>query len=161
MRETVIPDRPFVLFLIGMRVNQPWRVGQWWPVFRAMPRMLKELRDQPDLGLLGMETWFGRTTLMVQYWRDHESLQAYATGRDREHLPAWRDFNRRISGNGAVGIWHETYMVEPGRFEGIYGDMPPFGLGKVLPRLEATGEIAQAPGRLAASLAAAAGARSA
>lgn len=30
-----------VVFLIGMRVNRPWMVAQWWPVFTAMPKMLR------------------------------------------------------------------------------------------------------------------------
>jgi L-ascorbate metabolism protein UlaG (beta-lactamase superfamily) len=30
-----------VLFLIGMRFNQPWKVHQWLPVVRSMGRMQK------------------------------------------------------------------------------------------------------------------------
>ena len=55
---------------------------------------------------------------------------AYASQRDAAHLPAWRDFNRRIGSDGTVGIWHETYAVRPGSYETIYNNMPPFGLGK-------------------------------
>jgi hypothetical protein len=29
-----------------------------------------------------------------------------------------------------VGVWHETYAVEPGRYEALYGSMPLFGLAK-------------------------------
>ena len=29
-----------------------------------------------------------------------------------------------------TGIWHESYLVRAGQYEAIYGDMPPFGLGK-------------------------------
>ncbi len=29
-----------------------------------------------------------------------------------------------------MGIWHETYVVPEGSYESIYGDMPPYGLGK-------------------------------
>ena len=28
----------FVVFMIGMRINRPWRVWSWLPVFLAMPR---------------------------------------------------------------------------------------------------------------------------
>ncbi len=31
------------VFLIGMRINSFVRVRGWWPVFRAMPAMLREL----------------------------------------------------------------------------------------------------------------------
>jgi hypothetical protein len=35
-----MPD-DFVVFLIGMRLNRPWKVHKWFPVFLAMPRMLR------------------------------------------------------------------------------------------------------------------------
>jgi hypothetical protein len=46
-------DGEFVVFLIGLRINKPWKVHKWLPVFFAMPQMLKELRDDPDSGFLG------------------------------------------------------------------------------------------------------------
>ncbi len=121
----------FVVFLIGMRVNRIWACHRWFPVAIAMPRMLAELRRKPELGMLGGEMWGGRTTLMVQYWRSVEDLLAYAKNRDAEHLPAWRAFNRAVGNSMDVGIWHETYIAGPGRYENIYTNMPPFGLGKV------------------------------
>ena len=131
-RLTAKFDEKFVVFLIGMRVNQPLKVHKWWPVATAMPRMIKELSRRPELGFLHAEMWFGRTTLMVQYWRSVEHLLHYAKDREAEHLPAWRAFNQRGRGtDAAVGIWHETYLVSPGTYENIYVDMPPFGLGKV------------------------------
>ena len=42
-----------VVFLIGMRINKPWRPDLWLPVFSAMPRMLAELSRDPDSGLMG------------------------------------------------------------------------------------------------------------
>ena len=87
-------DGSFVVFLIGMRINVPWKVHKWWPVARAMPRMLEELRRRPELGMLGGEMWGGRTTILLQYWRSTEHLFAYAKARDAQHLPAWREFNR-------------------------------------------------------------------
>jgi hypothetical protein len=53
----------FVVFLIGMRIDVPWKVHKWWPVARAMPRMLRELEQRPELGMLGGEMWGGRTTI--------------------------------------------------------------------------------------------------
>jgi fumigallin biosynthesis monooxygenase-like protein len=43
----------FVVFLIGMRLNRPWKVHRWWPVYVAMPRMLRELSRDRERGLLG------------------------------------------------------------------------------------------------------------
>jgi hypothetical protein len=39
-RMTARIDGDFVVFLIGMRINKPWRPGRWLPVASAMPRML-------------------------------------------------------------------------------------------------------------------------
>ena len=118
----------FVVFLIGMRINKPWKVHQWWPVFIAMPRMLKELKAVgPGSGFLGHTPI--RPTMMAQYWRAFDQLEAYARSRDASHWPAWVAFNKRIKGaRGDVGIWHETYMVRAGEYECVYSGMPPFGL---------------------------------
>jgi hypothetical protein len=149
-RMTATLDGDFVVFLIGMRVNQPWKIHKWAPVATAMPRMLRELYAHPDLGLLHHEMWFARTFLMVQYWRSMDQLMAYAKNKDSEHLPAWRDFHRRIGFDGSVGIWHETYAVGPGRFETVYANMPPFGLAKAGTLIPARGVREGAAGRLAA-----------
>lgn len=116
-----------VVFLIGMRLNDWWRVDKWGPVFTAMPRMLRHLEAR-DTGLLGWHVWPGRTVLVVQYWRSIEELQAFATDQTAPHAPAWRAFNRHIGRDGSVGIWHETYQVGPGSAEAFYGNMPVFGL---------------------------------
>ena len=68
---------------------------------------------------------------MVQYWRSREALYGYAKMRDAEHLPAWRNFNRRIGTGGDVGVWHETYEVPRSGIDSVYVNMPAFGLGKV------------------------------
>ena len=120
----------FVVFLIGMRINQPLLIHKWLPVARAMPRMLAELYRQPELGFIHAELWSSRTTIMVQYWRSVGQLLAYATNKQAEHLPAWRSFNRAIGGNESVGLWHETYVASPGTYENVYVNMPVFGLGK-------------------------------
>ncbi len=36
----------------------------------------------------------------------------------------------RLGTSDRTGIWHETYLVRAGEYEAIYGNMPPFGLGK-------------------------------
>jgi hypothetical protein len=120
----------FVVFLIGMRINQPWKIHKWMPVAAAMPRMLRELGRQPERGFVHAEMWFSRTIVLVQYWRSMDQLLAYAKDRNAAHLPAWRDFNRAVGTDGSVGIWHETYKVAAGDYENIYVNMPLFGLGK-------------------------------
>jgi hypothetical protein len=95
-----------------------------------MPKMIKELYSNKELGLLHHEMWFGRTVILIQYWRSKEQLLAYAKNKDAQHLPAWKAFNKSIGSSGDVGIWHETYQATNGTYENIYVNMPAFGLGK-------------------------------
>jgi len=129
-RLTAEMDDDFVVFLIGTRINKPWKIHKWLPVVLAMPRMIKELMTTPDSGLLSYEMWFGRTIILVQYWRSTEQLLAYAANKNAAHLPAWKAFNQSVGTGGDVGIWHETYKVSPGSYENVYANMPAFGLGK-------------------------------
>ena len=136
----------FVVFIIGFRINQLWRVRAWLPVFLAMPRMLRELAKQPELGLLGGQT-AGLT--IIQYWRSTEHLNAYAQSRSGEHLPAWKAFNQKAhKAAGAVGIWHETYRVAAGQYEAVYVDMPRHGLGTAGRLVPASGRRETAAGRM-------------
>src|SRR4051794_36253858 len=138
-RMTSAADGEVVVFLIGMRVNRWWKPWQWLRTALAMPRMLRELAAHPELGLLSSEAWFGRTTILVSYWKSLDHLLAYAKLRGAEHLPAWRAFNKQVAPNGDVGIWHETYRVPAGSFETVYLNMPAFGLGKAAGLREARG----------------------
>jgi hypothetical protein len=116
-------DGEAVVFLIGMRINKPWKIHKWLPVAMAMPKMLKELEQHPELGFLGAHTWFSRTVIVLQYWRSLDHLYAYAKNRDLAHLPAWAAFNRAVGKNGDVGVWHETYRTRAGDYETIYVNM--------------------------------------
>ena len=117
-------DGEFVLFLIGARINKPWKVWQWLPVVQAMPRMLIELGKQPELGLLHARTHFGlRNVMVVQYWRSFDALEAYATSRNAAHLPAWQAFNKSVGSNAICqktergGIVYDGVVPEsPQRF---------------------------------------------
>ena len=147
-RLTATLDGDFVVFLIGVRINRPWKVHKWWPVTQAMPRMIKELERQPELGFMHAEMWFSRTTIMVQYWRSMDQLLAYAKNKSAEHLPAWRAFNQSVGTDGSVGIWHETYAASAGSYENVYVNMPAFGLGKAGTLQPAAGGRQSAAGRL-------------
>jgi len=129
-RMTAETEGDYVVFLIGMRINKWWKVHKWLPVALAMPKMLRELYQNSELGFVHAEQWFGRTTIMVQYWKSYEDLEAYAKGKTFKHLPAWKAFNQKIGQNGDVGIWHETYLIDSNKSESIYAGMPRFGLAK-------------------------------
>jgi hypothetical protein len=136
----------FVVFLIGARINAPWKVVQLAWFLPLMGRMIRELEARPDSGLLGVEP-MGLTS-MVQYWRSLDQLMAYARARDSIHFPAWVEFNKRIGSNGDIGIWHETYCVRSGEYECIYNNMPAYGLARVTQMRDAGGSQQTARGRL-------------
>jgi hypothetical protein len=151
-RVTAEIEGDFVVFLIGMRINKPWKIHQWLPAFLAMPRMLKELAAHPESGFLGH---IASLTVIVQYWRSFDHLEAYARNRDQAHWPAWIAFNKRVGNSrGDVGIWHETYQVRAGEYETVYSGMPPFGLGKAGTLLASSGARESARGRLGGAAAA-------
>lgn len=120
-----------------------------------MQRMIKELQADPASGFLGAMSYTGNPTLSVQYWRSMEQLHAYARKPKGTHAAAWGRFNRYLAeaarglhSDGGVGIWHEAYLVKDGNYEGIYGDMPPFGLGRFTELKPCKGMRATAAGRL-------------
>jgi hypothetical protein len=133
-------DEPFVVFIIGIRVNRPLQFRKWIPTAQAMGPMLRELYQNPSKGFLGAETfiyWPGVT--LVQYWRSFEDLERFASNPSDPHLPAWQRFNRTVGSDGSVGIFHETYLVERGNYEAIYSNMPVFGLAKATEHVRAIG----------------------
>ncbi|TPV92909.1 MAG: DUF4188 domain-containing protein [Myxococcales bacterium FL481] len=148
-RMTVAADRDLVVFLIGARANRWWHLPVVLGTARAMGRMLRELSHDPQSGLLGFESFVGRTIYFVQYWRSAEDLYRYAHRRDKAHVPAWRKWAQSWAKTRAMGIWHETYVVPRGNYECIYHHMPPFGLGRVGELVPATGALHTAAGRMA------------
>lgn len=139
-RVTADLDEEIVLFLIGMRINRPWKIRQWWPMFTAMRRMLKRLEQEPALGLLEAKGYAALPDLMVvQYWESFDKLEAWARDPDLPHHPAWKAYKQAVAGTGDAGIWHETYVVRPGTAESVYENMPSHGLGAAVGLTEATG----------------------
>lgn len=148
-RYTAQIDGPFVVFLIGMRVNKLWAVHKWVPVAQAMGPMLRQLMAQPDLGLLHAQpVFYWRGVALVQYWRSFDHLEAFARSPAATHLDAWRRFNRAVGADGSVGIWHETYAVQAGQSECLYGNMPRFGLARAAEHVPAVGARNTARGRM-------------
>ena len=149
-RYTAATDKPFVVFIIGMRVNQWWALHKWIPTALAMGPMLRTLyAHQQEKGFLAAQPFlYGRGVALVQYWRSFEDLERFARSKDDSHLKAWQRFNKAIGGDGSVGIFHETYQVQPGEYEAIYGNMPVFGLASAVEHTRIAGRRETARGRL-------------
>lgn len=153
--EAVTARRPgeFVVVLLGIRLNRWWSLGHWRWARRSMRDLFEDLASDPSWGLLGYQEWRGRGFLTtVQYWRSFEDLVRWSRLPKGKHRSVWTEYTRRIAADGAVGIWHETYVVGPGRYETVYTNMPPTGLGRVAPRETAIKRLGTAAGRLASTL---------
>lgn len=155
-RFTAQHDGPMVVFLIGMRVNNWLRWREWLPVASAMGPMQDYLRRYPESGFLGANGPFFspnfREIVTVQYWRSTEDLERFARQDPHLHPEAWRRFFRQSFKGGAVGIWHETYRVEAGAFESVYGNMPPYGLARATEAVPVRGRLESMRGRLGGAL---------
>ncbi len=141
-RRTHGYDGPLAVFLIGVRIHQPWRLRTIGAAVTAMPRMIIELErnraaaargEDDDLGYLGSRTVVDLTGVtVIQWWRSTEDIYAYANSARHEHRGAWLDFYRAAAtAPEAVTIWHETYAVAPGGAESVYAGPRPFGLANI------------------------------
>ena len=147
-RMTAEIEGDFVVFMIGMRINNFWKIHKWLPVAMAMPKMLKEIATKPEIGCLGFQVFGGMPPMIVQYWRSFEHLEAFSRSADSTHYPEWVKFNTRLRGNHDVGIWHETYKVSAGNYECIYNNIPLMGLAKASKAIPITGRKETAKGRI-------------
>jgi hypothetical protein len=135
-----------VVIYLGMRVNA-------WTGLKTLlgfgPKISKSVAERPD-GLLLHENFllslFPPHAGMRQYWRDFESLEAWA--RSQPHREWWRNFLRD---SGGTGFWHETYFIRGG-IEAIYDDMAaPVGMMRFAPLEQAHGPMFSARTRLGLS----------
>jgi hypothetical protein len=148
-RYTAQTEKPVVIFLIGMRINRLRALGRWFPAFTAMPKMLSSLRSDPGKGFLGGRTFlYWRGVVMVQYWSSFEDLERFARAESEPHIGAWRRFNKAVGSDGSVGVWHETYLVQPQEQESVYVNMPEFGLAEATAHVPAAGRRETARMRL-------------
>ncbi|HEY6539504.1 MAG TPA: DUF4188 domain-containing protein [Ktedonobacteraceae bacterium] len=148
-RFTAQTGEPFVVFIIGMRVNKFFAFRKWIATAMAMGPMIRTLYQHPEKGFLGAQTliaWRGITT--IQYWRSFEDLEKFARDKDDPHLESWRKFNKTIGSDGSVGIFHETFLVDAGKYEALYGNMPVFGLAAATKHVPAVGKRETARRRL-------------
>lgn len=109
------PD--LVVIYLGMRVNT---LAGLKTLFGFGPQISRAVAASPD-GLLLHETMlyslFPPHLGMRQYWRDFDSLEAWA--RSEPHRLWWKQF---LHDAGGTGFWHESYFMGGG-MEAVYDDM--------------------------------------
>lgn len=148
-RFAAYADSPFVVFMVGVTIHRLLAVRQWLPVVRAMPPMLRELAAHPERGMMSGRLFVSLPTIMVvQYWRSFDALEAFARDPNYRHLPAWRRFNEAVGKSRIVGVFHETYLIQPDAYEAVYVNMDRFGLAQAVEHVPAAGKRLTARRRL-------------
>ena len=124
-------NEPVVVFLVGGHSTNLLAVRHWFWIARTFIAMLRCLSGHPHAGYLGGHTLFRLFTFSVvlqSYWRSVDDLERFAHAKDEPHLQPWSQCVERVATNAALSIWHETYLIEPGKHEGVPRGMFPFGL---------------------------------
>lgn len=131
-----------VVIYLGMKVRAPRGL---LTLLRFEPRISRAVSGDPA-GLLRHEfliySIFPPHLGMRQYWRDFESLEAWA--RSLPHKGWWQEF---VRDTGGTGFWHEAYCMEGG-MEAVYLDMDPLGFLSFAEGEEARGSMFSSRRRL-------------
>jgi hypothetical protein len=105
---------------------------------RGMKHMLDYLVAHPEKGLLAYEMGSlqscspGGPSIIL---RRSPGVRTILTWRSGASTGA------ELEGSSRTGIWHETYLVQAGQYEAVYGNMPPHGLckaGRLVPASESS-----------------------
>jgi len=131
-----------VVIYLGMRVNALTGLRT---LLGFGPRIRNAVDAKPD-GLLLHENLVMSLAPphlgMRQYWRDFESLEAWA--HSEPHRAWWRQFLRD---SGGTGFWHEAYFMRGG-MEAVYDDVVrDLGFLRFAPIKPAEGAMFTARGR--------------
>lgn len=140
----------FLVFVVELRIHQWWRFGKWYPTVIDMGRMLTELMQKPEFGLLHFEYWFAfRRQLFLMYWRSYEHMHDWVLDKDATHIAGWKKLNQLMKDHpNVLGFWHESYVIQPYQYEAFYRNVPTVGLGKAGSLTPLTGRATTAAARL-------------
>lgn len=126
------PD--LVIMYLGLSLRSPRGIPT---ILRFMSRIRGAVKERPDGLLLHEPVVFPPFQVgMRQYWRDFDSLEAWA--RAAPHRDWWKEYLRNTKG---TGLWHETYFMQGG-VEAIYDNVPSAtGLTRFAPVVPAEGSL--------------------
>ncbi len=134
-----LSDYPgLVVIFLGISVDGP---GGEETVERLGPQIQASVEEEPDGLLLHEEVVFPNKDRphfgMRQYWRDFDSLEAWA--RSLPHKAWWTDYLRD---RGGTSFWHETYFREGG-IESVFVDVDDgsIGLNRFAPMVPSDGPM--------------------
>ncbi|MDX1414974.1 MAG: DUF4188 domain-containing protein [Candidatus Promineifilaceae bacterium] len=123
-------DGEFLVFIIELQVHKLWQFWRWYPVVQAMTKMIVELLENKEYGLLHYEYRFSfRRQFILMYWRSYEHMHDWALNKNAAHIEGWRMLNKLVKEHpNLIGFWHESYVVS--QYESFYRNVPAVGLGQ-------------------------------
>ncbi|KAE8332496.1 hypothetical protein BDV39DRAFT_216604 [Aspergillus sergii] len=132
-----IASESIVVFHLGARSNHP--LGLLAPCFSELNSrviaMNREMNSDPvKYGLLGTSTWgkqddsAGNEVMAIYYLRDYDALHRFAHG--SVHVEGMRWWTQIVKDHPHIAIYHETYLVPKGKWENIYINSKPTGMGE-------------------------------
>ena len=149
-RVTASIEGDFVVFLIGMRVNQALEGLEVAAGVRRDAADAAELEASPESGFLGAGRYVGspRRPMVVQYWRSFEHLERLRAQQGRRALAGLGRSSTSASGRAATwASGTRPTWCPPASYDSVYNNMPPIGLGAVTELIPAAGRNASAAGR--------------
>ncbi|KAJ5723061.1 hypothetical protein N7488_001096 [Penicillium malachiteum] len=137
-------EQPIVVIKLAMRSNHPLGVLHRHVriVGKMFDRMMDELDNNSDhyeyLGAnryIANERATSNEIMILAYFRSYEGLHKFSHAPDGVHREAWNYWNKEIMGKGKTeegrmfGINHEVFQAPAQRWESIYANYHPSGLG--------------------------------
>ncbi|KAJ5215311.1 uncharacterized protein N7498_001718 [Penicillium cinerascens] len=153
--STTPSQNPIVVIKLAARSNHP--LGIFHPHMRTISsffnRMVKDLDDNSErYDFLGASSYMAneRATanevMILAYFRTYEGLHAFAHTEGGVHREAWSYWNTEVMAKGKTeesrmfGIMHEVYQVPVGKWENIYVNYHPSGLGATTHKVNVHGQ---------------------
>jgi|JI10StandDraft_1071094.scaffolds.fasta_scaffold364288_3 hypothetical protein len=139
---TTNTDKPLAVFLTGVqcrKITSMWKIPM---ITNKMIKMQSELKLDKKAGFYHGENFFTMTphftTLFLSYWDSPGSIERFANSKFFSHLESAKDYLKNFLSDTNLGIWHETFVVEPEKVESLYYNMEPFGLSAFQPHQKLT-----------------------
>lgn len=153
--STMPSQNPIVVIKLAARSNHP--LGILHPHYRAIgvffQRMVQHLDENSErYGFLGANSYLGneRTTaneiMIMVYFRTYEGLHAFSHAPGGVHREAWSYWNNEIMGHGKAqegrtfSIMHEAYEIPAQKWENIFINYHPSGLGATTFKVDVDGQ---------------------
>jgi len=148
-------DQSVTVFLVGARSNHPLgplaqgykKMGDF---FAGMCRDLSTAEAADKYGLIGITPWIGAERgsnngpMTVMYFKSEKGVHDFA--HDPLHAEAWTWMASHSRQYPYLGFWHESFTAEKGRWEAIYANDAPLGLGAGAVRVTEKSESGEGKG---------------